>query len=398
MRDYPTGILPPVKPIFASVAVSFGTRHTESMRMRTFVFVGSGALVVISGLILTRLWLAGRQPVRPETVRSSAITNTNTSQVKPTAPPPAPVTIFAAGDIMLDRNVEAVMAREGADFPFASVKSLWQGSDMVFANLEGPITKTHTRTPTGSLRFSFPATTAALLQEQGLTVLSVANNHAYDHGADGVVNTRASLSSVGIAPVGDTLRYRDEDVVTKTIRGQTIVFVAFSSAVNKAFDQTAALALVQRAAIDPTSFVIVSIHWGNEYQLTASPVQTSLGHAFIDAGADLILGHHPHVVQNLEVYRDRLIAYSLGNFIFDQYFSTETQQELALGLELSDETIQVVLYPLQSVRSQPKPMTDAAAGPWLSALAERSASSLAPDIIAGRLTLPRAETIVPAAD
>ena len=104
--------------------------------------------------------------------------------------------------------------------------------------------------------------------------------------------------------------------------------------------------------------LIVTIHWGNEYQHTANyGKQIEPGRAFVDAGADIVIGHHPHVVQNFEIYNNKLIFYSLGNFVFDQYWSKATQEQLGLGIIMEKDSVKVHLLPMISKMSQPRLMT-----------------------------------------
>jgi len=134
---------------------------------------------------------------------------------------------------------------------------------------------------------------------------------------------------------------------------------------------------------NPDNFLIVSMHWGEEYKLINSPAQQSLAHRIIEAGADLIIGHHPHVVQNIEKYQEKLIFYSLGNFIFDQYFSTETQEGLAVGLEIHPDKLVCRLFPLQINLSQPVLMQQNKASKFLIQLAKRSDNRLEDEIKSG---------------
>ena len=136
---------------------------------------------------------------------------------------------------------------------------------------------------------------------------------------------------------------------------------------------------------EPPRTIIVLIHWGTEYSLKSSPAQQSLAHQLIDAGADLIIGHHPHVVQDIEQYNDKLIFYSLGNFIFDQYFSNEVQQGLLVGLEFQDKQLVFDLLPIQSKLSQPFLMEGNIRETFLKRLAGRSSPSLSTDIELGRI-------------
>jgi poly-gamma-glutamate synthesis protein (capsule biosynthesis protein) len=133
----------------------------------------------------------------------------------------------------------------------------------------------------------------------------------------------------------------------------------------------------------------VAIHWGEEYRDVSNKRQQTLGRALIDAGADVIIGHHPHVVEEIELYRGKPIFYSLGNFIFDQYFSKETQEGLAVKISVGDKKAAYELIPVDLHKSQPKRMSSDAEEKWLEELSLRSAKELRSDIIQGGFSLPR---------
>lgn len=147
-------------------------------------------------------------------------------------------------------------------------------------------------------------------------------------------------------------------------------FICFHSATNY-LDLNAATDLIK--AVRPNvDYLVVSIHWGIEYQHKPNyELQVKPGHAFIDAGADLVIGHHPHVVESFEVYNGKLIFYSLGNFVFDQFWSQDTQEELAVGVVLNrsndDYSLnsKVYLFPMKSERSQPRMMTEEERSTWI---------------------------------
>jgi len=141
--------------------------------------------------------------------------------------------------------------------------------------------------------------------------------------------------------------------------------------------------------LNPDNFLMVSLHWGEEYKLINSPAQQSLSHRIIKAGADLIIGHHPHVVQNIEKYQGKLIYYSLGNFIFDQYFSPDTQEGLAVGLEIHPDRLVCRLFPLQINLSQPVLMKQNKAREFLIQLANRSDNRLVDEIKSGIIKIER---------
>jgi poly-gamma-glutamate synthesis protein (capsule biosynthesis protein) len=120
--------------------------------------------------------------------------------------------------------------------------------------------------------------------------------------------------------------------------------------VYRIFNQEQANELIKRAKQE-ADLVIVNIHWGTEYQHEFGDSQKQIGHEFIDSGADLIIGHHPHVVEGMEIYKGKAIFYSLGNFIFDQYFSSDTQEGLALGAQFDAKGWHFYLFPLLSKKS-----------------------------------------------
>jgi poly-gamma-glutamate synthesis protein (capsule biosynthesis protein) len=142
----------------------------------------------------------------------------------------------------------------------------------------------------------------------------------------------------------------------KEINDVKVGFLAYSM-VYGILDEEKLLAQIKEVK-KQVDLVIVNIHWGVEYEHIARSNQKNLAHKMIDAGADAIIGHHPHVVQNLEIYNNKPIFYSLGNFIFDQYFSNETQEGLAVGLTYESSKMQINLFPFFSEYSKVKLMTD----------------------------------------
>lgn len=294
--------------------------------------------------------------------------------------------ILAVGDIMLGRAVETLMKKYGEDYPFALIKEKLASADLVVGNLEGPIPDSHTQTPDSSLRFSFSPSTAALLAKHNVRSVSTANNHAHDAGRKGFEQTRARLASEGVEAFGDP-SMKGASCRPVTAADPRVVLCAFSVFAN--FNEQAALVELREARKrHSSSYLMLMPHWGNEYQAVASTVQVRLAHAFIDAGVDAIVGSHPHVVQNIELYRDRPIFYSLGNFIFDQYFSQETQMGLAVDITLSADDVVLGLMPLISRRSQPAEMAEDEAERFRNDLAERSPTA-ASAVQAGKLHLKR---------
>ncbi len=295
-------------------------------------------------------------------------------------------TVLFVGDIMLDRGVEALIDRNSPNYPFQSVSRALYGVDLVAGNLEVPITAHPVQFPPDLLCFSVSWETASGLS--AFNLLSLANNHAFDLGPGGPEETRAILTQQGIATVGDPYSCDPEYAYVKG----DLVVLAFNRVGDEAeADLLATIRTIRQA--HPSQFLAVFFHWGEEYQGHSSAEQQQLAHQAIDSGADLIVGSHPHVVQEIERYqgqdsgRSGLIVYSLGNFVFDQYFSVETQQGLALGIEHSPGKALIRLFPLTSEISQVRLMDDQESKAFLETLAQASDQTLVDQIRTGRIEI-----------
>lgn len=297
-----------------------------------------------------------------------------------------PISILAVGDIMLDRHVETLIKKEGADYPFAKIRSLLENHDIVLGNLEGPVLEIRKQTPDNAMRFSFDPKYLSTLKENHFSILTLANNHTYDHGKEAFAETLEQLKAANLTPLGHPLEIAAEHAVIQSVHGKRIGFLGFN-ATRLPFDRDKASLLVQEMN-SKTDTLIVTIHWGDEYALKPNKLQKELAHLFVDNGADAVIGHHPHVVQSIEMYKDKMIFYSLGNFIFDQYFSTVTQEELAVGMKIEENKITYTLHPLRSKRSQPQQMEAEEALDFLKALASRSDPQLAAAIESAILVTP----------
>ncbi len=269
-----------------------------------------------------------------------------------TAEPPRPrdLTLLFVGDVMLSRGVGTKMAAKGDwTHPFLKTSETLRAADLTFGNLECPVSDV------GRNRhhlYSFRADPRALegLTFAGFDVMSVANNHMYDWGPEALLDTLKRLREAGIQPVGagaDDLRAHYPLVVE--LEGVRLAFLAYVNVEPKAataasnkpgvawLDAERVLADI-RFARPLADLVIVCLHWGIEYATRPQPEQVEFAHQMIDAGADLIVGGHPHVVQPLEQYRERWIAYSLGNFVFDQK-APATHRGIMLQVTVSDREI-----------------------------------------------------------
>lgn len=244
----------------------------------------------------------------------------------------AQATLYAVGDVMLGRYISKVMATRGGDYPFRDVAPALRRGDIVFGNLEAVISADDIAPSYPGKPYNFHASrdAAPALKRAGFTVLSLANNHAMDYGPGSLSETRRLLGENGIASfgAGNTIDEARQPLIL-TRNKLRFGFLGYGVAHSRAVYATGSRAgiapismeeikkdiVAVRAAVD---VLVVSLHWGTEYENTPSRKQREEAHQLIDWGADVILGHHPHVMQGLEVYKGKLIAYSLGNFVFDQ--------------------------------------------------------------------------------
>lgn len=257
----------------------------------------------------------------------------------------ATVSIVAVGDIMMGASMEPAIRQHGPDHPFAQTASVLSRADIAIGNLEAPF---GTKGKAFKKRFTFlvPPSYAGALKRAGFDVVALANNHLMDFGTEPLKETLAILDSLGIAHSGagpDLLQARKPAIIER--KGLKIAFLSYSKVNPPEFWATArkpgtAPAVAAHIQEDIASarrqadLVVVSFHWGAELMDTPKKYQRDLAHLSIESGADLVLGHHPHILQGMEVYKGKLIAYSLGNFAFGSR-SRKCTQSLILEVELS---------------------------------------------------------------
>ncbi|MEA2021441.1 MAG: AmmeMemoRadiSam system protein B [Candidatus Caldatribacteriota bacterium] len=298
-------------------------------------------------------------------------------------------TVLFVGDIMLDRGVEYLMKQNSNHYPFQKISHFLRGIDIVFANLEGPIVKNPPEFSDDSLKFAFSPEIIEGVSLSNFNLFSLANNHTLDMGKNGLEETKEWLKKYRINFVGNPL-FGISDNLNSSFFRDNIGFLAFNQIFPFINKEEEIIKTIKKAkSLNPDNFLIVSLHWGEEYKLINSPDQQKLAHKIIEAGGDLIIGHHPHVVQNIEKYQGKLVFYSLGNFIFDQYFSKETQQGLAVGLEIYPDELVCRLFPIQINLSQPVLMGQNKASEFLIQLAKRSDDKLVDEIKGGIIKIER---------
>lgn len=280
--------------------------------------------------------------------------------------PETEISLIAVGDIMLSRSVEAVMIKKkDFKFPFYSLSNFLNSADITFGNLETSIIAGR---PILTNEFSFRTDPKSIqgLTLAGFDILSLANNHTPNFGRAGLEKTFSVLNDAKIKYVGAGLNNNQAGApVILEKSGIKIGFLAYTynSNIPKNYFAGPKEPGVNPANIEKmkkdmanlknqVDFIVVSIHDGTEYQFIANKSQVNFAKAAIDAGANLIIGHHPHVVQNFEKYKDGYIFYSLGNFVFDQLWSLPTQQGLALKLKISKRKINSIeFFPIKINKS-----------------------------------------------
>ena len=292
-------------------------------------------------------------------------------------------TIVFAGDIMLGRDVVALIKTNGSDYPFAKIKDTILSADEAIANLEGPLT-TANLDPGNLMRFHFDPALAEELSMVGFDAFSLANNHGLDQGVKGLADTKKNLDAVSIKYFGDPAR-ADGNVYYFTADGKKIAVLSFQMVYGEL--DPAGYAKAISDAKKNVDIVIVMPHWGTEYKHNANPTQINFAHQFIDAGADIVVGSHPHVVEGIEMYKNKPIFYSLGNLVFDQYFSKDTQEGMMIRLNFSGDKETVDLLPYSIPHSQPVLADGAAKAKMLQDITSWSDPGLKDAITTGALEI-----------
>jgi poly-gamma-glutamate synthesis protein (capsule biosynthesis protein) len=259
--------------------------------------------------------------------------------------------MVAVGDMSLARGVNVDLYTGRSESPLRHVAPLIGRARIALGNLESPLTKRAKRIPTkgprgGSIYLKGNPDYAFILTEAGFDVLSLANNHIMDYGEQGLSDTIYYLEQEGIKHTGAgpnlaaALEPADIDV-----DGYVVRFLAFNGVEPREYyagaakagtaplDEGMIVSAIGRAKRE-ANLVVVSLHWGGESMAYPSSEQKRLAHKFVDAGADVIVGHHPHVIQGVESYEGAVIAYSLGNFLFDSRYP-ERHYSTLLAIEVS---------------------------------------------------------------
>jgi poly-gamma-glutamate synthesis protein (capsule biosynthesis protein) len=262
------------------------------------------------------------------------------------------------GDLMLDRNVKKQIDSKGSDYILKKLagtnNDFFEGVDIVSANLEGSFADKR-RATSKSIAFRFDPKLISTLKKYHFNLFNLANNHSLDMGAGGIKESQINLNKAEIDFYGQQYKVNEQNLLIKQVGDFKFGFIGLDDTVYRV-SVSAVKKLIEKAKSQGAEIILLNIHWGDEYKQISNSRQRQLAHILIDNGVDIIIGHHPHVVQEMEVYKNRPIFYSLGNFVFDQYFSVPTQQELGIGLILNQENneknLSIYVFPLESIRSQ----------------------------------------------
>jgi poly-gamma-glutamate capsule biosynthesis protein CapA/YwtB (metallophosphatase superfamily) len=345
------------------IAARRARREAERRLMRRWAIgaaLGALAIFAVAAAVLALRASAAQQaraaaPERTLPAAAPAPSATPTPSVESTQPSaPATITVSAVGDMIFDRAVRDLIAKKGGTAPFADVASRLAASDITVGNLESPLSASGSQEPSKSVTFRGTPKAIEGLKAAGFDLVSLANNHALDYGKTALADTIGALDAAGVAHAGAGpdrgSAYAPAIVVRK---GARIAYLAFSDVVPPGFAADARRGGIAtgrtlrtvtdavRKAKTEADYVIVSFHWGVEYKDDATAQQVHDAHAVIDAGADMVAAHHPHVIQAVEMYKGKVIAYSLGDFVFD-HFSRKTGEAFILDASIGPAGIGAV--------------------------------------------------------
>ncbi len=321
--------------------------------------------------------------------------------------PAEEITIAAVGDLMLGGRTEPFLVEYGADYPFRDVQGVLGQADIVAGNLESPISVRGTAVENKTFTLRAGPIAGQTLKAGGIRVVSLANNHMMDFGPLALQDTLTALAENEILYTGAGMGLDDaRSPAILRIKGRTIAFLSYSLTFPLEFFASPGqpgtapgyddFVKADIEKVRPSAdLVVVSFHWGAELMTSAKDYQIELGHKSIDWGADLVLGHHPHVLQEIELYKGKLIVYSLGNFVFGSE-SNRTNWSMILLLTFRNNTlVRAEAVPIDvnnyRVKYQPrvlrgKPARDVLEG--INTVSLRSNTILKIEDDRGRLALP----------
>lgn len=292
--------------------------------------------------------------------------------------------ILFVGDIMLARNVEKLSIANGYEYPFTEVTALHEKYDSVVGNFEATVPSIHVPTPSFQFAFSVPEKALSALRDAHITHVSLANNHGADFGEEGFRNAKKVLGNLGIVSFGDPRNPNgDRTVITQNGVRIGIIGINATWRIPTQDELVPAFAALR----EDTDIQIVFVHWGEEYKTSHRTIEEDLAKAFIGLGADAIIGHHPHVTQDIGMISGVPVFYSLGNYIFDQYWNSEVQTGYTVALTVDKKgSVSYKLIPVKSTQSVPRVMTEEEETAFLLEMSKKSSPELEQEIRQGVIT------------
>jgi poly-gamma-glutamate synthesis protein (capsule biosynthesis protein) len=339
---------------------------------------------------------------RPDTVQAALEVVPVVKHDRVMNPHDPKVTLMFSGDVALAEEFEATIGKD-YDHAFAAMPE-YREADLAMVNLENPLTKATIPLPNKQFNFKSDPESVRVLQKGGVDLVNLANNHTMDFQEAGLVETMETLDKAGILHVGagrnETAARRPQIV---EVKGQRVAYLGYYGAdFHAATDKKAGTNFADEARIaadiksirDQVDWVIVNFHWGEELANYPAEWQVDLAHFTIDQGADLIVGHHPHVLQGAEIYKGRPIAYSLGNFIFGGN-ARKDYDTAVLKVALKDRQMKVEFLPVEVRNYQPQVVVGDRAAQILKHIADLSTSFTQPMRSAAVLDAPLVPKLEP---
>ena len=307
------------------------SKYYQEKRQKLLIATGIGIFVLVFILILAGIrgcsnYMSSRQAAAKKTVSMNASKDNsqkassdshNTDFSNATVSSPVSLTLSVVGDCTLgtdetfdyDTSLNAYYENYGADYFLQNVKDIFSADDLTIANFEGTLTDSDEREDK-TFAFKAPASYASILTGGSVEAVNTANNHSHDYGDQSFDDTLAALDDAGIVHFG-----YDETAVMD-VKGIKVGLVGIYELYDHLEREQQLKDNIAKVKADGAQLIVVIFHWGNETETVPDSSQTTLGRIAIDEGADLVCGHHPHVLQGIETYKGRNIVYSLGNFCF----------------------------------------------------------------------------------
>ena len=307
------------------------SKYYQEKRQKLLIATGTGIFILVFILILAGIrgcsnYMSSRQAAAKKTVSMNASKDNcqkassdsqNTDSSNATVSSPVSLTLSVVGDCTLgtdetfdyDTSLNAYYENYGADYFLQNVKDIFSADDLTIANFEGTLTDSDEREDK-TFAFKAPASYASILTGGSVEAVNTANNHSHDYGDQSFDDTLAALDDAGIVHFG-----YDETAVMD-VKGIKVGLVGIYELYDHLEREQQLKDNIAKVKADGAQLIVVIFHWGNETETVPDSNQTTLGRIAIDEGADLVCGHHPHVLQGIETYKGRNIVYSLGNFCF----------------------------------------------------------------------------------